>query len=436
MNNIIALFSIFYITIIGYAVIWGFELLPRKDKLISFACSYGLGIGFITMQMYIYSRLNIPWDKELLIFPWMLFVAVIFYKNRKEFRFPLSKRIKLRLTEKALIAGITLTSAYTIFEALLRPVYAWDTWVTWLLKSKVFFIDGKISPEVINYIKVNYPLVINLLGTFVYIMIGSVDDTAVLLTSSAFYAFTALLLFAVLRKKYGLTYALLFTFLLTTTQNFVRHGGRLEAGLADLPLGYYSLCCVTLLFEYLTKNSGKVLFLLNVFLGIIGSVKFEGITMGIAIASFAFYHLYRQKLYRQLPFIMFWIVPIADWEIYQRIYKLKDTYFSVHVFDVSVNKTLDAFSGTFKELLNVKSWNLLWILYFYSLFVFKKKSELIILNIIILSQLGVYMGMFIFAKGSNPEGSIERLLMHLAPLAFYYIAVEAKSQFGRNYLDI
>ena len=423
MNNIIALLTTFFITIIGYAVIWGFELLPRKDKLISFACSYGLGIGFITMQLYIYSRLNISWNKWSLIFPWILFVAVLFLKNREAIHLTLSKKTKLRIIDKALLAGIVLTSGYTIFEALLRPAYAWDTWVTWLLKSKVFFMDGKISPEVLNYIKVNYPLVINLLGTFVYIMIGSVDDTAVLLTSSAFYIFTAILLFAVLKKKYGSTYSLLFTFLLVTTQNFVRHGGRLEAGLADLPIGYYSFCSVILLFEYFKKNSSKVFLLLNIFLGITGIVKFDGIAVAIAIAFFSFHHIHSYKLYKQLSIAFFWIVPIVDWEIYQRIYHLKDTYFSVHVFEVTVNKTLDAFWGTFKELVNVKSWNLLWIIYFYSLFAFKKNNDLIILNVIILSQLGVYMGMFLFAKGSNPEASIERLLMHLAPLVFYYMAI-------------
>ncbi len=39
--------------------------------------------------------------------------------------------------------------------------------------------------------------------------------------------------------------------------------------------------------------------------------------------------------------------------------------------------------------------------------------------------------MYIFTFGNNPESSIERLLIHLAPLALYYIA-SVTSQFLEN----
>lgn len=425
MNNIVAILSILFISLVGYMVIWGFGLLDRKDKLLTVGCSYGLGIGLITMQMYIYTRLTIPWEKLILIVPWLILAVILIFINYKNIRFRTPAIPKLDLIEVIFLLGIIFALSYTIFEALIRPVSAWDAWVTWLLKSKVFFIDGGINPNVFNYIRVNYPLVINLLGTFIYVMIEKVDDTAVLLTSSAFYAYTAILFFAVLNRKYGVRYALIFTFLLVTTQNFIRHGGRFEAGLADLPLGYFTFCSVILLLEYMKKSSGKVFLLLNIFLGITGLIKFEGIPIGMAVIIFALYHIYKNKLYFHIPLILFWIAPIAEWEIYQRIYHFRDTYFGSHILEISIQKTINAFWGTFKELINFKSWNFVWIIYFYSLFIFgiRKSKELFILNAVIFSQLIIYLSMYLFTVGNNPESSVERLLMHIAPLAFFYLAI-------------
>ena len=55
--------------------------------------------------------------------------------------------------------------------------------------------------------------------------------------------------------------ALIFTFLLLSTQNLVRHGGRFEAGYADLALGFYIFLSVLLLLDYLKIQNKKALFL-------------------------------------------------------------------------------------------------------------------------------------------------------------------------------
>ena len=434
MNAIITVLTLLFVSLVGYVGIRSFGLFS-KNALLAFGCSYGLGVGMITLQMYLYSRIGIPWHNLYLFFPWIGLLAFFFFKNKINFSFRALKVHPLSFVESLLLLGIVFACGYTVFEALIRPVSVWDAWVTWLLKSKVFFIDGWIKPEILNYIRVNYPLVINLLGTFIYLMIGNIDDTAVLLTSSAFYIFTALLLFGVLKPRYGTGYALLFTFLLVSTQNFVRHGGRYEAGLADLPLGYYSFCSVILLLEYMKNSSGKVFLLLNIFLGITGLIKHEGIPMGAVIGGFAFYHLYKQRLYKHMYALIFWFGPIIEWDIFQKMHNPKDTYFSSHTLEVSGKKTINAFWGTFKELINVKSWNMLWIVYFFSFFLFFKKMnrELLVVHGVVLSQLILYLSMYLFTLGNNPESSIERLLMHIAPLAFYALAINVATLFNQSF---
>ena len=156
MNTIIALVSIIFITSIGYAV-----LLILNLK--SLSLSYGLGVGLIAAQLFIYSRLQIPWQKELLIIPWLIiFIIAIVLKYKKlksKKKIKYLKLPRMSRTQIILLAGILLTIAYTTFEALIRPVTVWDAWATWLLESKVFFIEGKINPEVFTYITSDYPLV-------------------------------------------------------------------------------------------------------------------------------------------------------------------------------------------------------------------------------------------------------------------------------------
>src|SRR4030067_1512713 len=110
---------------------------------------------------------------------------------------------------------------YVLIEALIRPVGVWDAVAIWLNKSKIFYLDGSLVPSHFIHIDSGYPLVVSLLGTFIYIILGHVNDTAVLITSFAFYSFLALSFFSILKEKFGVKYALIFTLLMVTTQNLV-----------------------------------------------------------------------------------------------------------------------------------------------------------------------------------------------------------------------
>lgn len=435
MNALITSLTILFISSLGFIIIWGFRLLPPKNNLLAAAYSYGLGVGLISMQLFIYARLHIPWHKELLIFPWLVLIVVLLIKNRKAIHLRLPKKPKLGIFEYLLLVGIFLTISYVVFEALIRPVSVWDSWAMWLFKAKIFFMDGGVFTSAFHYEKSGYPLVINFLGTFIYLMLGRVDDSAVLLTSSAFYLSLALLFFCSLNKKFSLRYALLFTFLLITTQNFIRQGGRIEAGQADLPLGYYAFASLMLLFNYLKNSDKKSLLLMNIFVGILSLIKYEGIPLGIAIQLFALIHIYKHKLYTHLWYLLFWVTPLIDWQVYRTIYQPQNSYFESHRLILSFNKIVNAIFGTIKEFINLKSWNMLWIIYFYSLFWVKVKysKELVIANTIIFFQLSIYMTMYFFTVGNGPESSIERLLIHIAPIVLFSLAVRlSKSPLSFN----
>src|SRR6185369_7919774 len=394
MNAFTVFLSILLISSIGFIVLRGFRFIRIKDTLLAIGASYGLGVGLVGVQLYLYSRFNIPWQKEFIFFPWLLLFGTILVKKRKHIRLGFPKLPSLDKVEKLLLLGILLTIGYVVFEALLRPVVAWDAWADWLLYPKMFFIDGKITLDTLRYAGAGYPMTISLLDTFVYILLGHIDDTAVLLTSSAFYVFLAITFFAVLKKSYGLRYALLFTLLLVTTQNFVRHGGRLEAGMADLPVGYFAFLSVVFLFEYFKKRNVKTLFIFSTFLSITSLIKYEGIPLAFFIALCAFVYIVKHRLLKHLLILFLWIVPFVSWQLDRRVTGIENTYFSIaHPIELGINKSINALSGTFKELVNVKTWNVLWITYFYQLFAFgiRRQRELAVLHFVVVSQLMLYL---------------------------------------------
>jgi hypothetical protein len=429
MNAIIVFLSILFISITGFTILRGLNFLQRKDTFLAIGASYGLGVGLIAFQLYFYFRLDIPWQKEFVLAPWIILIVAVLIRNRKHIKFKFPKITKLSRIDSILLIGILLAFSYTVFEALLRPVVTWDAWSNWLLYPKMFFIDGKITVETLRYTFSGQPLTVSLLGSFIYIILGRIDDTSVLLTSSAFYISIAIILFAVLRNKYGLRYALLFTFLFATTQNYIRHGGRLEAGLADLTVGYFAFLSVIFLFEYFKNHSYKSLLLFSIFLISTSLIKYEGIALAFFIAFSAFVYIIKHRLFKHLFILGLWVISLLIWQIDRKMIGIENTYFSTtHPREIGIMKSINAFTGTFKELINLKTWNFLWITYFYTLFAFgiKKQLELTVLNFVILSQLSLYLLMYNTTFGNTPESSLERLLMHVAPLAFYSIAIVFK----------
>ncbi|MDE2590284.1 MAG: hypothetical protein KGL95_11560 [Patescibacteria group bacterium] len=429
MSALIVLLTISFITAMGTVIIKGFDLLPNKKTSEILPYAYGLGVGVVTMQLYMYARLHIPWTGVTLFIPWVVIVCVfVVINSTKTFSSPF-KSPTFTKKQLFLLSAIFVSGCYTFFEVLLRPVSAWDAWAIWLLKAKIFFIDGTIRPAILTYVKSDYPLVISLMGTFVYIVLGKIDDTVVLLPFFAFYCFLAVSFYFTLRKKCNRTYSLLFTLFLVTTQTLIRQGGRLEAGQADLAVGFFGFLSFTLLIEYIQTSSPRILLLLNIFLALTGLIKFDGIPITIVIGLSEIIFILRRKLYKHLLALGFWLVPLADWEVYKMVnHVTKYTYFAGHTIVFSLKNTLHVFTQEIKELINVKSWNMLWIAYFYILFFqwSKKHYELTILHAIILTQLLIYTFLYLFTAGNSPESSFERLLVHVAPLALYAVVLSAQ----------
>jgi len=56
--------------------------------------------------------------------------------------------------EKLLLIAISGKVLYVGFEALIKPVVAWDAWTSWAFKSKIFFFN---NVPLISYFR-DYPI--------------------------------------------------------------------------------------------------------------------------------------------------------------------------------------------------------------------------------------------------------------------------------------
>lgn len=424
MNEILIFLGISFILGLGFVFIKFFNLLSDLSNIEIIPFSFGTGIGIIALQLIIYSCLAVPWNVFNLFIPWtiifFLFLALKpkFLYGQIKFKFSFNL---ISLTSLLLIFSLFL---YCTFEAQLRPLSAWDGWAIWLFKAKVFFVDKSINPNHTIYFENSYPHILSLIITFLYLVIGSVNDRVVLLIYPAFYIFLAGLLFFSLSRKIGTEKALLSTFLLISSQDIIRHAGQWDAGYADLPLGYFIFASVVLLEKFIKNKNMKNLILLQVFLAITSLIKNEGLPFSIIIETITIYHIFKFHKLRELYLTLIWAIPVILWTIYKNTHNFFPNYLfnktSIHperIFIIIFQIT--------KEALNFQRWNLLgeFIILCFLVYLFTPKRKLIsLLYLIIFLQLSVYISVFMLTPHNviaHILNTMDRLFLHIAALSLY-----------------
>jgi len=421
MNEIIVIISLLFFIALGYALFLVSGLLSELNFFEKLPYSFGLGMGLVAFQLFLYSQLKIQWNYETLLFPWIFLIFYVLYKKApkiyiKHFNY----KVKLSFTQKCLSILLLIAVAYTAFEAWLRPLSAWDGWAIWLLKAKMFYIDGFVNPHAYHLLRDSYPYVINLSVTFLYIMLGKVDDRAVLLLFFGFYLMLGICFFNFSKKIFGITMSLFFTFLLLSLQNVIRHGGRFEAGYADLALGYYIFMSSTLLFQYIKSNKPKALILCSIFLGLTSLVKDEGVVFSIIMQLMMFVVIIKNKKFKQIFLSMIWLIPFLDWNLFKYI---NDIHYSLYQNStIHLLRFPQILLQIAQELLNIQNWNILWPIFFIGLFPFlfiKKRGMNIYLFFIMFLQILAYI--FVFMISPYPPyihvpNVMNRLLLHVVAL--------------------
>lgn len=347
------------------------------------------------------------------------------------------------LIEKVILFLIIFEIFYTGFEALIRPVAAWDGWAVWLFKSKIFFLERGINLEIFTRENIgggDYPLLIPLSGTWIYLVLGRIDDRLVLSLFWAFYLVTILIFYSGVRNFLGRRWTLFFTFLLASIPVLIRHGGREMAGYADLPLAFFILASFITLERFFQNGKIRDLILPSILLGMAGWTKLEGLHFVafayLLIFSWAFLNKHRFKFdfkqcLRFLIPIFFTSIFIFPWILFRK--KLVENlghfyaFYAPHTF-FFWERWQQILGQYLKEMGKVFYWNLFWPAFFLVILGNLRtllKPQVLPLFLLWSSQLFYYFIIFLLP---NPSVNIDlfltatdRLLLKVAPLGMYLI---------------
>lgn len=419
---------IFILTIffIGYFISTLFSI-KKEDIFYQIGLSWGLGIAGISFQMITYSLLGLHWTIFSLFIPWIIIFLTTFFLVKK--KLPNTKRLSFSVTPYATFFLILILISFLIvlFESVLHPVISWDAIASWFLGGKAFYIDGFINPSFIRFANNSTPPVLNLLVTFSYIVMGGINDTLALLIYPIFYL-CMLLIFYSLVRIFLPTLASLFSLsLLALTPNIMRHAGRYDAGYADLPLAYFFLLEIYVLFLFIQTRSTRLLVLLNISLGTGALLRSEGIPFFIIIQIVVLFFIAKWKKHKKIFVAFIGLLHILAWQIFKIYYSLPANPFITGTPKVDRLPSILLEAG--REFTNIGRWNFLWIAFLISMVIFflKKRRDRweIILFFTCVGQMTVYLLVYLTTPREPIEhmrNSFDRLLLHIAPIAMVFIA--------------
>ena len=149
------------------------------------AISILLGMGLVSLQMFLYSLVSIPYSVFSISIPWIS-LAIISLASPERRRVLLGSGAPFSETKPVepgwlfwLILLVIISQVFfAFFSSMLMPISGWDAWGIWFLKANAFFVDGGVESSFLldsTYTRSHqdYPLLLPLSITWLYICMGT-----------------------------------------------------------------------------------------------------------------------------------------------------------------------------------------------------------------------------------------------------------------------
>jgi len=463
MYDIIKLiFAILVIFVIGRSLL----KLIIQDRTKSFlseriALSFGLGAGALSIGMFLLSyigfQLNLLNILILLYTPFFIYLlwgegeklkiicSIINIKSKIK-----SKLKDLNLLQLILIGSISFIVFLIFFDALIQPMHVWDERAIWAFKANILYQDGTIySMDFFDADRVHphkhYPLLIPLIESWIYVVLGHIDDTLVKVIFPLIFTSLLLILYSSQRNFFPRTHSLIFTALLASVPFFVSttvFGAGAASGYVDIPLSFFYFISVIYLYRWMKDNSKKdYLVIAAIFSAFTVFTKPEGVILFIInLFILNIYILFdlkqakKQKIMHLLSYLIIPTVMLLPWFIFKSnlpsdiSFNFSITYFIQRLYIAPIVLT-----GFLKNALNPLLWGVLWVLLGLStLFTIKEtfKKPLVYLFLILILYISAWVTIYMLGlspvdsvKGSVfMWGNIGRRLTHIAPVMVFLIS--------------
>jgi hypothetical protein len=405
------------------------------------AVSFVLGLGAVSLQMFVYAMVQVPLGRGTIAMPWLIVLlsAVGWSMTRprtsdREYLRPAADgERRLSWFVAGCLTIVLLQVGYSLVYAVSKPISGWDAWAIWLFAAKAFFVSGGLPSDFFFSTAAphpDYPLLTPLAVAWHYISLGRVDDQLGKMVFALSFLALLIIFWHALVQETSRDYASFFTALLSLTPILVMHAGGLGSshdyvGYADLTLSVYFLGAATSLTAYQRDGRPVWFFLSALFLGMGAWTKNEG----LAYAAVGGLLLLFSAGNRRLAGIGVGLAAafVLPWTAFKMSMSLaNDVVGHAQWLGVSAYwDRLPTIVGEAWRSMAGGTFGLLWAAFFISsglnwrrLFAQPARSGAILVG----AQLIIYFGVYLATPRDlkwHLGTSIDRVLLHVAPLALW-----------------
>ena len=445
MESLRLILSIFVAIFIGWNMLYLISFKNTKlfflEKLL---ISYGLGFGFISLEMFMFHFFDLKFSLFSILICWVPFVvaAILISPRRRDTHIRGGSK-PFSVIEKFLICAISFEVIYALFRALIRPIEAYDAIATFAIKSKIFYLAKSISHDYfynlgLLFPHVDYPLNVPLSETFIYLFLGNLNDQLVKIIFPLYFIAILGILYCGVRRFGSRSYALMFTFALATIPQFSNFATN---AYVDVPLSYYFLTGTLFLFYWFKKTEAVgFLYISAMITALSGWTKNEGLVYcAINIIVLLAFFLSNRKNVRGrdvahgFGYIIVMAVIILPWLVIRRTAHVVNYDFGI--LDVSrfnimkqSNRILPMLYEFQRQVFGPKKWNIFWIILISALIIYRKKifaKDLVFITMPILLIFGSYILAYLVAQ-TEMTTLWSRMLIHFLPLSVFWLALLVK----------
>lgn len=439
---------------------------PRFEFGLNLAAKAGIyflaGLGLVSLQLFLYSLVGIGFGFLSVAMPWVVLSAFLIYKGRKASAGDLAVKPAPAGFDRYSIPFfiiIAIQLSYSFIYASALPVSGWDSWAIWFLKAKAFFIEGGVPAGFLTdpsfgYSHPDYPLMVPLAVSWIYMVIGGADDSIARLIYPLQYAALLAVFYHFVKTAVGARVGLLFTALLSLTPILVMHSSGLPvkvgglytgdyAGYADLALSAYFMGSGAFIYLYLRDARPSQFLCAVLFLSIGAWTKNEGLTfamIGLLILWIGSMRTGKRAGYLIAVSIAIFALFVGPWAIFKAGIDIASEYAGragqVASFD-AVSRLSTIFRYLARDLFLLTGlFSFTWWLWLCGVILNIRgqfKGPILSLNVLALGQLGVYVFVYMITPADlewHLQTSLDRLSLQLLPLFMMASALNFSALFG------
>lgn len=418
------------------------------------AVSFMLGLGAVSLQMFLYSLAAIPFNTVFIAAPWVAFGAAMLFIPAFRPKGFHREGGKAGLAGAILLIVIISQVLYSFIYSLSMPLSGWDAWFIWFVKARAFFLDRGVEASFLTnpvYVQDHpeYPLLVPLAVSWVYTAIGAVNEQAgKVIYPVQFAALLTIIYYGAWKASGSKSAGLLFAALLSLTPLVLVHAAGFPVqvdgayavkdatGYADITVAAYFLGAGLFIFLYAIDSNPAFGLLASLMLAMGAWAKNEGLTfalIGLILIALCAFTGKRKDIRTVALSIAVLLLFILPWSVFKSAHGLGSEYvenMGPGVFFSNLPRLSEIIPYTARYMfLKPGVVSLVWWAYMAATLLCIRtilSSRTYLLHALILGQLCAYIFVYIITPVDlkwHLGTSLDRLVLHLIPLGMLVSAV-------------